>query len=124
MSSIAYNLSRKLEWMVRRLRRSDDAGDIKDWIDAMTSINRLLKETGNHYKVYRDDWRPWQQGKNRRKGLKMKIDEDKTANGVKKNHEQLMPPLGVSHYEETYRFARADEGQENVQRKNRDKGRD
>ena len=57
MSSVAYNLSRKLEWMARRIRRIDDAGEIKNWVEAMAAINCLLKEVD--IKVYSDDWRPW-----------------------------------------------------------------
>ena len=57
MSSVAYNLTRKMEWMGRRLRRIDDASEIKEWVTAMTAINCLLKEV--HIKPCSDNWRPW-----------------------------------------------------------------
>ena len=57
MSSVAYNLSRKLEWMARRIRRIDDAGEIKLWVEAMAAINCLLKVV--EFKDYNDDWKPW-----------------------------------------------------------------
>ena len=63
MSSVAYNLSRKLEWMARRLRHIDDAREIKVWVAAMGEINRFLKEFES--KLYEDQWRPW--GKEERK---------------------------------------------------------
>ena len=93
MSSIAYNLSKKLEWMARRLRRIDDVGDIMDWIKAMTAINSLLKDTDNDHKDYRDDWKPWRQGNISRKGPKMDIEEVEPLKAVKKIDEKLMPPL-------------------------------
>ena len=43
--------------MARKIRRIDDAGEIKDWVEAMASINRLLKELD--IKSYKDEWRPW-----------------------------------------------------------------
>jgi hypothetical protein len=42
--------------MMRRLCQNDDVGKLKDWISAMTTINRLLKE--GEIKEYRDGWRP------------------------------------------------------------------
>ena len=70
MSSAAYNLAKKFEWMARRLRHIDDASEINIWIGAMTAINRLLKEF--EVKVYSDDWKPW-----RKKGKKeMEIDNE------------------------------------------------
>ena len=44
MSSVAYNLTRKLEWMSRRLRWKDEAGEIKEWVSTMIAINGLLKD--------------------------------------------------------------------------------
>ena len=92
MSSVAYNLWRKLEYMSRRLRHIDDVGKILEWIQAMTAINKLLKEID--IKEYRDDWRPWRERKitGRVRMRKMDIDEEEPAKGVEKKREQL-PPL-------------------------------
>ena len=68
MSSIAYNLTRKLEWMGRRLRHIDDAGEIKNWVSAMNDINCLLKEVD--IKECSDGWRPYRK---RDYGLKKDI---------------------------------------------------
>ena len=57
MSSIAYNLTTKLEWMGRKLRKIDDAADIKNWASAMRELNCMLKEV--EIKEYKDNWRPW-----------------------------------------------------------------
>ena len=65
MSSVAWNLSRKLEWMGRRLRKIDDVGGIRDKISAMAAINALLKEVA--VKTYKDEWRPWREKKNTQK---------------------------------------------------------
>ena len=73
MSSVAYNLSRKLEWMSRRIRRIDVAGEIKDWVEAMSAINSLLNEVD--VKEYNDDWRPWNTA-----GTKQKHSVDKGLN--------------------------------------------
>ena len=91
MSSVAYNLMRKLEYMSRRLRHIDEVGKIREWTEAMIAINRLLKEI--NVKEYRDDWRPWQERKKMGKVLKMDIDEEEPAKGVKKIQDQQMPPL-------------------------------
>ena len=57
MSSICYNLKRKMEWMGRRLRKIDKAEEIKQWVSAMREINGLLKEV--EIKEYKDTWKPW-----------------------------------------------------------------
>ena len=57
MSSVAYNLTRKLEWMGRRLRHIDEVAAIKAWIAAMKEINSLLKEVD--IKECSDTWKPW-----------------------------------------------------------------
>ena len=57
MSSVAFNLTRKLEWMGRRLRYVDDAGEIRDWIAAMKAINCLIQEV--HIKKCSNNWQPW-----------------------------------------------------------------
>ena len=57
MSSLAFNITRKLEWMGRRLRWKDDAGEIKEWVSAMTALNCLLKEV--EIEPCRDSWQPW-----------------------------------------------------------------
>ena len=93
MSSIAYNLSKKLEWMARRLRHIDDVEKMKEWIELMSAITRLLKDTDKEGKEYRDEWRPWQQRNIRRWGLKKNIDEDEPEKGVKKITGKLLPPL-------------------------------
>ena len=77
--------------MSRRLRHIDDVEKIKEWVEAMNDINRLLKEID--ITEYRDDWRPWRQRNKRGKVLKMNIDEEEPAKGVKKKQEQLLPPL-------------------------------
>ena len=77
--------------MSRRLRHIDDVGKILEWTEAMTAINRLLKEID--IKEYSDDWRPWQQRKRGGKVRKMDIDEEESAMGVKKKQEQMLPPL-------------------------------
>ena len=65
MSSIAYNLTRKMEWMGRRLRKIDDVEEIKQWVSAMREINDLLKEVD--IKDCKDAWRPWSQSTQRGK---------------------------------------------------------
>ena len=72
MSSIAYNLTRKLESMARRIRHIDEAGEIMEWIAAMIVINKLLEEIDT--KVYRDEWTPWRHEKIREKVLKMDVE--------------------------------------------------
>ena len=44
MSSVKYNIIRKMEWMARRLRYIDGAGEIKEWAAAMSALNVVLKE--------------------------------------------------------------------------------
>ena len=61
MSSIAYNISRKMEWMGRRLRYIDVAGEIKEWVVAMSALNCLLKELD--IKSCSDNWTPWKRTK-------------------------------------------------------------
>ena len=80
MSSVAFNLSRKLEWMARRIRHIDNGGKLIEWIAAMTAINKLLKEIDTT-KVYRDEWTPWPHGKKSEKVLKMDVDEVEPAKG-------------------------------------------
>ena len=57
ISSIAYNITRKMEWMGRRLRYIDEAEDIKEWVAAMSALNALLKEVDS--KGCLDNWKPW-----------------------------------------------------------------
>ena len=57
MSSLAYNLTRKLEWMGRRLRYIDDAEKINDWAMAMKTLNSVLKDLD--IKDCSDGWKPW-----------------------------------------------------------------
>ena len=61
MSSIAYNITRKMEWMGRRLRYIDEAGEIKEWVVAMSALNALLREV--EIKRCSDNWRPWKRTK-------------------------------------------------------------
>ena len=76
--------------MSRRLRHIDDVGKIMEWTQAMTAINRLLKEID--IKEYRDEWRPWRERKKMGMVRKMDIDDEEPAKGVKKKQE-LLPPL-------------------------------
>ena len=80
-----------MEYMARRLRHIDDVGKIKEWIEAMTAINRLLKDT--EIKEYRDDWTPWRQRKKKGMFMKMDVNEVETAKEEKKIHEELLPRL-------------------------------
>ena len=66
MSSLAWNIKRKMEWMGRKLRKIDDAAELKNWASALRELNSVLKELD--IKEYKDNWRPWRkrniQGKN------------------------------------------------------------
>ena len=57
MSSIKYNIRRKMEWMGRRLRHIDGAEEIKEWAAAMSALNAVFKEVD--IKGSSDNWRPW-----------------------------------------------------------------
>ena len=57
MSSIAYHLTRNMDWMGKRLQHIDDAAGILNWVSAMKEINGLLKEVD--IKEHKDTWRPW-----------------------------------------------------------------
>ena len=61
MSSLKYNITRKMEYMGRRLRHIDAAGEIKEWVGAMTALNSLLKDL--NIKSCTDNWRPWKSTK-------------------------------------------------------------
>ena len=61
MSSFVYNITRKLEWMGRRIRYIDEAGDITEWVAAMSALNSLLNEVD--IKGSSDNWRPWRRTK-------------------------------------------------------------
>ena len=61
MSSVAYNITRKIEWMGRRLRYINDAGEIKEWVSAMSALNALVNEVD--IKASSDNWRPWKRTK-------------------------------------------------------------
>ena len=50
-----------MEWMGRRLRYIDGAGEIKEWATAMSALNVVLKEID--IKGSADNWRPWQKSK-------------------------------------------------------------
>ena len=65
MSSVAYNITRKIEWMGRRLRHINEAGEIKVWVSAMSALNALLNVVD--IKGSSDNWRPW---KNSKDGVK------------------------------------------------------
>ena len=66
MSSLAWNIKRKMEWMGRNLRKIDDAAELIKWASALRELNSVLKELD--IKDYTDNWRPWsqrdKQGKN------------------------------------------------------------
>ena len=57
--SAAFNLSKKLEWMSRRLRWIDEATSIKEWVDAMESVYSLMNRVSTKTQAYEDGWRPW-----------------------------------------------------------------
>ena len=57
MSSIKWNITKKMEWMGRRLRRINGSEEIKEWAAAMSALNVVLQELD--IKVYSDNWRPW-----------------------------------------------------------------
>ena len=59
MTSVAYNLSKKLEWMGRRLRWIDEAKDLKSWIETMQSVNELMQLVGQNKDEYKDGWRKY-----------------------------------------------------------------
>ena len=61
MSSVKYSIKRKIEWMGRRLRYIDGAGEIKEWAAAMSALNVVLKEVD--IKGSSDNWRPWKWSK-------------------------------------------------------------
>ena len=44
-----------MEWMARRLRYIDGAGEIKEWAAAMSALNVVLKEVD--FKDSSDNWR-------------------------------------------------------------------
>ena len=77
MSSVAYNLTRKLEWMGRTLRRIDDAGEIRDWVAAMSAINGLLKQVD--IKICSDDWQPWCKSKGVKRDSSERVWESKDS---------------------------------------------
>ena len=58
--SVALNLSKKLEWMSRRLRWIDEVAAIREWVAVMTAINKLMKEAAKDTETYKDCWRPYQ----------------------------------------------------------------
>ena len=66
MSSLAWNIKRKMEWMGRNLRKIDNAVELIKWASALRELNSVLKELD--IKEYKDNWRPWsqrdKQGKN------------------------------------------------------------
>ena len=59
MSSLAWNIKRKMEWMGRKLRKIDDAAELISWASALRELNSVLKELD--IKEYKDNWRPWNQ---------------------------------------------------------------
>ena len=91
MSSIAWNLSRKMEWMARRIRHIDDAGKIMEWMAAMSAINKVLRETDTT--VYKDEWGSWRQGKISEKVLKRNVDVEEPAKAETMTQRLMMPTL-------------------------------
>ena len=57
-SSAAFNLSKKFEWMSRRIRYIDDAESIQKWIAAMEAIFNLIQLAATLSEEYADGWRP------------------------------------------------------------------
>ena len=91
MSSISYNLKRKLEWMGRRLRKINKAEDIMKWISAMREINSLLKEVD--IKEYKDTWRPWSVQRGKDEGT---IDQRaSTRPNLKSGKMETVPQVGL-----------------------------
>ena len=81
MSSVAYNLTRKMEWMGRRLRYIDEPGLIGEWVVAMTAINTLLKEVES--KCCTDDWQPWSKKEGgEKKDLTKEMPRSKRTHGL------------------------------------------
>ena len=65
MSSIAWNIKRKMEWMGRKLRKIDDADELIKWAAALRELNGVLKELDD--KEYTDNWKPWRHRHNQGK---------------------------------------------------------
>ena len=61
MSSIKYNIKRKIEWMGRRLRYIDGPEEIKEWAAAIRALNVVFKEVD--IKGSSDNWKPWKRSK-------------------------------------------------------------
>ena len=59
MTSAAYNISQKLEWMSRQLRWINEEPKIKSWIKTMHSLNDLLLVVAKNTEVYKDGWRAY-----------------------------------------------------------------
>ena len=70
MSSIAWNIKRKMEWMGRKLRKIDDPDELIKWAAALREFNSVLKELDE--KEYQDNWKPWgDEGRQVKNGGKM-----------------------------------------------------
>lgn len=93
MSSICYNLKRKMEWMGRRLRKIDKAEDIKQWVSAMREINGLLKEV--EINEYRDTWRPWSKRVQRGKDEGTIDQRASTRPNLKSEKMETVPQVGL-----------------------------
>ena len=65
MTSLAWNIKRKMEWMGRKLRKIDDAAELINWASALRELNSVLKELD--FKEYKDNWKPWSQRKKKGK---------------------------------------------------------
>ena len=89
MSSIAYNLTRKMGWMSRHLRKIDEVAEIRDWVSAMREINGLLKEVV--IKDCKDNWRPWCKGEQRGKSESM-IDHKQSTRPNMMSDQGSRPP--------------------------------
>ena len=59
MTSAAYNLSQKLEWMSRQLRWINEEPKINSWIKTMHSLNDLLLVLAKNTEVFKDGWRAY-----------------------------------------------------------------
>ena len=97
MSSIAYNLTRKLEWMGRRLRYIDNANEIKDWVTTMKTINSLLKDVD--IKSCKDSWKPWRKREyGVKKDLSKRVFESKVSlnPSKKRRNEETFPKLSLN----------------------------
>ena len=71
MSTVAYNLTRKIEWMGTRLRWIDQQENIKVRVADMTAISNSLKEVETKWSS--NSWQPWSKRQGWKKNLRIGI---------------------------------------------------